>query len=46
MMDKTDIVDEMGHTFLTEQGYMVQADDIEGIFVVNNTVKYKYQYHF
>ncbi|KAK5644502.1 hypothetical protein RI129_005802 [Pyrocoelia pectoralis] len=28
-MEKTEIVDEIGHTFLTEQGYMVHADDIE-----------------
>ena len=29
-MDKTEIVDEMGHTFITDQAYMVQADDIDG----------------
>lgn len=29
-MEKGEIVDEMSHSFLTEQGYMVQADDIEG----------------
>ncbi|KAF2885655.1 hypothetical protein ILUMI_20506 [Ignelater luminosus] len=28
-MEKSEIVDEIGHTFLTEQGYMVHADDIE-----------------
>jgi len=28
-MEKTEIVDEIGHTFLTEQGYMVHADDME-----------------
>ncbi|KAB0794772.1 hypothetical protein PPYR_11611 [Photinus pyralis] len=28
-MEKTEIVDEIGHTFLTDQGYMVHADDIE-----------------
>lgn len=30
-MDKPDIVDDLGHTFLSEQGYVVQADDMEGI---------------
>lgn len=29
-MEKAEI-DEIGHTFLTEQGYMVHTDDIEGL---------------
>lgn len=29
-MDKGELVDEMSHSFLTEQGYMVQADDMDG----------------
>ncbi|KAF5285684.1 hypothetical protein FQR65_LT13069 [Abscondita terminalis] len=28
-MEKAEIVDEIGHTFITDQGYMVHADDIE-----------------
>lgn len=34
-MEKSEIVDEIGHTFLTEQGYMVHADDIEGLININ-----------
>lgn len=29
-MEKTELVDDMGHPFLTEQTYMVQADDMDG----------------
>lgn len=35
-MDKTEIVDEMGHTFITDQAYMVQADDIDGEVMTKN----------
>lgn len=33
-MEKPEMVDDLGHTFLTEQGYMVHSDEIEGNFVV------------
>lgn len=29
-MEKTEIVDEMGHGFFAEQGYMVHTDELEG----------------
>lgn len=33
-MEKNEIVDEMSHTFLTEQPYMVPADDLEGNLLI------------
>lgn len=29
-MDKTELVDELGTAYLTEQGYMVQTDEMDG----------------
>lgn len=31
-MEKAELVDDIGHPFLTEQTYMVQTDDMDGMF--------------
>lgn len=29
-MEKPELVDDIGHSFLTDQAYMVQTDDMDG----------------